>query len=126
MLKSMINLDLSGKTFTMLFSTLFILLAVFLLDIANALLSTENILSAPFLPAQNIHQSPLGFPSDAKSIMQNSEKDIVFIENLGQIRDRKGNRKPEVLFLTCSQDVEMYITSPGITYVFIQTESDKK
>ncbi len=108
MLKSIIDPDLSEKTFTLLYSLLFIL-NVFLLDTANAQLSTENILRAPFVSAQNIQHSSLGihshsngFPSDAKSIMQNSEKDIIYIVNLRQIRNSKGNRKPEVLFLTRS------------------------
>jgi len=50
--------------------------------------------------------------------MQNSEKDIVFIENLGQIRDSEGEERPDVLFLTRSHGVDMYITDSGITYVF--------
>ena len=56
--------------------------------------------------------------------MQNSEKDIVFIENLGQIRDTKGNERPDILFLTRSQGVDMFITNTGITYVFRKTECD--
>ena len=104
------------KTFTMLFSMLFILSA-FLLDKANAQLNTENLFKAPFISAGNSQQS-------MQSVMQNSEKDIVFIENLGQIRDSKGKKKQDVLFLTRSQGVDMYITSSGITYVFRKTEGD--
>ena len=113
------------KTFTLLFSMLFILYA-FLLDTANAQLNTENLFKAPFISATNTQQSMLGIHRDAKSIMQNSEKDIVFIENLGQIRDSKGKKRPDVLFLTRSQGVNMYITSTGITYVFRKTEGDIK
>jgi len=104
------------KTFTLLFSML-IILAVFLLDTANAQLNTENLFKAPFISAGNSQQSP-------NSIMQNSEKDIVFIENLGQIRDSKGKKRPDILFLTRSQGVDMYITNSGITYVFRKTEGD--
>ena len=41
-----------------------------------------------------------------------------------RVRDSKGNKRPDVLFLTRSQGVDMYITSSGITYVFRKTESD--
>ena len=105
------------KTFTLLFSMLFILLAAFLLDTANAQLNTEKLFQAPFISAKNTHQS-------MQSLIQNAEKDIVFIENLGQIRDSKGNKRPDVLFITRSQCVDMYITSSGITYVFRKTEGD--
>ena len=104
------------KTQLLLFSMLFILSA-FPLDSANAQLGTENILRAPFI-------SEINAQSNMQSIMQNSEKDIVFIENLGQIRDSKGQARPDVLFLTRSQGVDMYITSSGITYVFRKTEAD--
>ena len=79
--------------------------------------NTESFLNAPFISAANPQQS-------MQSIMQNSEKDIVFIENLGQIRDIKGKKRPDVLFLTRSQGVDMYITSSGITYVFRKTGSN--
>ena len=112
------------KTFTLLFLILFFLLAAFLMDTANAQpdksdlrLNTENSLKAPFISATNTQQN-------MQSVMQNSEKDIVFIENLGQIRDSKGKKRPDVLFLTRSQGVNMYITSSGITYVFRKTEGD--
>ena len=104
------------KRFTLLFSMLFILSAL-LLDTTNAQLNTENLFKAPFISAGNSQQS-------MQSVMQNSEKDIVFIENLGQIRDSKGNKIPDVLFLTRSQGVDMYITSSGITFVFRKTEGD--
>ena len=84
---------------------------------ANAQLSSENLFKAPFISAGNSQQS-------MQSVMQNSEKDIVFIENLGQIIDSKGKKRPDILFLTCSQGVDMYITSTGITYVFRKTEGD--
>ena len=37
----------------------------------------------------------------SQSMLQASEKDIVFIENLGQIKDTKGENRPDILFLTC-------------------------
>ena len=107
------------KTLSLLFSLQFILFTVFLLDTANAQLNTENLFKAPFISAGNSQQS-------TQSIMQNSEKDIVFIENLGQIRDSKGKKRPDVLFLTRSQGVDMYIINSGITYVFRKTEDDIK
>ena len=86
---------------------------------ANAQLSSENLFKAPFISAGNSQQS-------MQSVMQNSEKDIVFIENLGQIIDSKGKKRPDVLFLTRSQGVDMYITNSGITYVFRKNEGDIK
>ena len=64
--------------------------------------------------------------TDMQSVIRNSENDIVFIENLGQIRDTKGKRRPDVLFLTRSQSVDMYITRTGLTYVFRKIEGDYK
>ncbi|MBL7128652.1 MAG: SBBP repeat-containing protein [Ignavibacteria bacterium] len=95
------------------------LFVIFLIGTAYTQLSSENTLRAPFVSSINSQQSP-------QSIVQNSEKDIVFIENLGQIRDSKGNKRPDILFLTRSQGVDMYITSSGITYVFRKTEGDIK
>ena len=88
-----------------------------IVNISFAQLNTENLFNAPFISSKNTQQS-------MQSIMQNSDKDIVFIENLGQIRDTKGRKRPDVLFLTRSQGVDMYITSSGITYVFRKTEGD--
>ena len=56
-----------------------------IVNISFAQLQTENLFKAPFISATNTEQS-------MQSVMQNSEKDIVFIENLGQIRDSKGNK----------------------------------
>ena len=95
------------------------LFVVSLLDSANAQLSSENLFKAPFISAGNSQQS-------MQSVMQNSEKDIVFIENLGQIRDTKGKKSPDVLFLTRSQGVDMYITSTGMTYVFRKIDGDTR
>ena len=101
---------------TFILSMLFFL-TVFLINTAIAQQSSDNSLRAPFISNLNSQQN-------IQSIMQNSEKDIVFIENLGQIRDTKGNRRPDVLFLTRSQGVDMYITNSGITYVFRISEGD--
>ena len=131
-------------SFTFLYNILtgaIILVAVFLLETAIAQpnksdvrLNADNLCRAPFISA-----SPVGMlaPTEdyqntnlsLQNVIQNSEKDIVFIENLGQIRDsrpRRGNKRPEVLFLTRSQGVDMYITSSGITYVFSKSEGDPK
>ncbi len=112
------------KTFSMLFSLLFILLSVFVLDTAYAQsgksdpwLNSKKILREPSTSATNTQES-------MQNIMQYSGKDIVFIENLGQVRGSEGEIRPEVLFLTRSQGVDMYITSSGMTYVFRKTEGD--
>ena len=112
------------KTFSLLFSFLFILLSVFILDTASAQsdksdlqFNAKNTLREPFISTTNTQQS-------MQSVMQNSEKDIIFIENLGQIRDSERVKRSDILFLTRSQGVDMYITSSGISYVFRKTEGD--
>ena len=112
------------KTLTLLLFMLFVTITVFLSDTTYAQLNIQNIFGVPFVPEHNLYQSPHRIHGNAKSIMQNSEKDIVFLENIGQIRDTKGKKRPDVLFLTRSQGVDMYITSSGITYVFRKTEGD--
>ncbi|MCD4747018.1 MAG: SBBP repeat-containing protein [Bacteroidales bacterium] len=80
-------------------------------------LNAKNTSGAPFISTTNSQLSMQG-------VMQNSKKDIVFIENLGQITDSKGNTRPDILFHTRSQGVDMYITNTGISYVFRKTEGD--
>ena len=95
-----------------------LILVVFLLNTAFAQLNADNILMAPFVSEQN-----------SQSIIQNSEKDIIFIENLGQIKDdrlKRGKKRQDILFLTRSQGVDMYITSSGISYVFRKIEGNMK
>ena len=67
--------------------------------------------------------STLNTQEYSQSILQNSEKDIVFIENLGQIKDTRGEKRSDILFLTRSQGVDMYMTNSGISYVFRNVES---
>ena len=109
------------KSFSMLLLSLF---SIFILDTAFAQpdkldlqLTDKNIVGSPFISETNTQQS-------MQNVMQNSEKDIIFIENLGQIRDSEGEKRPDVLFLTRSQGVDMYITRSGITYVFRKTEGN--
>ena len=100
------------------------IIVIFLLNTANAQsyrsdlqLNAENLFRAPFISASNTNLN-------SQNLLQNAEKDIVFIENLGQIRDVKGKKRPDVLFLTRSQGIDMYITRSGITYVFRKIEGD--
>ena len=87
--------------------------------ISDLKLNEENTFRAPFI---NSTHSLL----NSKNVIQNSEQDIIFIENIGQIRDLKGKKKTDVLFFTRSQGVDMYITKTGITYVFRKVEGDAK
>jgi|GEM_PF-2873992 len=43
---------------------------------------------------------------------------MVFIESLGQIKDTKGEKRPDILFHMRSQGVDMCMTNSGITHVF--------
>ena len=65
----------SEKTIKTLIFTLVVLTLI--VNISFAQLNTENLFKASFISAGNSQQS-------MQSFMQNSEKDIVFIENLGQ------------------------------------------
>ena len=114
------------KTKTIFLVTLTVTLIAFLVGTSNAQHSTENFFKAPFISAVPVGMDSQNSQQGMQSVMQNSEKDIVFIENIGQIRDTKGKKRPDVLFLTRSQGVDMYITSKGITYVFRKTEGDTK
>ena len=87
--------------------------------ISDLKLNEENTFRAPFI---NSTHSLL----NSKNVIQNSEQDIIFIENIAQIRDLKGKKKTDVLFFTRSQGVDMYITKTGITYVFRKVEGDAK
>jgi hypothetical protein len=69
---------------------------------------SHNDLSDPMSDAQ-IH---------AQDLLQNSNKEIFFIENLGQIKDTEGEERPDILFHTRSEGVDMYIRKSGVTYVF--------
>ena len=54
----------------------------------------------------------------AQDLLQKSNSDILFIENLGQIKDTEGEARPEILFFTRSEGVDVYLTKSGMTYVF--------
>lgn len=93
----------------------------------------QNIYAQPYNPDQQLYAkntSMAPFVSETNTrhnmqgVMQNSEKDIVFIENIGQITDSEGNDRPDILFHTRSQGVDMYITDKGISYVFTKTVGD--
>ena len=93
-----------------------VLLAVLSLDATYDRHYGEHLLKSPSVSALNAQEN-------AQSLLQNSEKDIVFIENLGQIKDTKGEKRPDILFLTRSEGVDMYMTNSGISYVFRNEES---
>ena len=73
--------------------------------------SPEYLFEAPLVSTSNVHES-------SHSLLQGSEKDIVFIENLGQIKDTKGEKRPDILFFARFEGVDMYMTKSGISYVF--------
>ncbi|MCK4819172.1 hypothetical protein KA005_25595 [bacterium] len=107
-----------NKTHTFFLVTFAVVLfAILSLDATYDRHNGEHLFKAPSVSASNTQEY-------AQSILQNSEKDIVFIENLGQIKDTKGEKRPDILFLTRSQGVDMYMTNSGITYVFRKIESD--
>ena len=75
-----------------------------------------------------IHKNAIGSTNDIQkptlSILEESKKEILFIENLGQIRSTEGEERPDVLFHTRSDGVDMYIRESGVTYVFRNDEID--
>ncbi|MFC1732463.1 SBBP repeat-containing protein [candidate division KSB1 bacterium] len=106
------------KRTTTFFSVTFavILFAVLSLDATYDRHNGEHLLKAPSVSTLNTQEY-------AQRFLQNSEKDIVFIENLGQITDTRGEKRPDILFLTRSEGVDMYMTNSGISYVFRHAES---
>ncbi|MCD4725053.1 MAG: hypothetical protein K8R63_09455, partial [Bacteroidales bacterium] len=93
-----------------------VLFAILSLDATYDRHNGEHLFKAPSVSSLNTQER-------AQSILQDSEKDIVFIENLGQIKDTKGEKRPDILFLTRSKGVDMYMTNSGISYVFRNVES---
>ena len=57
--------------------------------------------------------------------MQNN-KGLKFVENKGQMTDMQGKTDSSLLFKASSAGVDMYVTTSGISYVFIQLEKHKK
>ena len=94
-----------------IFLTASLLMSLFLLDKDYEQPINENLYQASFISDQKSNLSP-------ESTIRNSERDIIFIENLGQIRDAKGNSRPDILFHTRSQGIDIYLTKSGISYVF--------
>ena len=62
----------------------------------------EHIFKIPSVSTLNTQEYSQG-------ILQASEKDIVFIENLGQINDSDGKERPDIMFFTRSGAVDMYL-----------------
>jgi len=94
-----------------------LLMSLFLLDKDYEQPINENVYQASFISDQKSNLS-------TESIVRNSETDIIFIENLGQIRDTKGNARPDILFHTRSQGIDIYLTRSGISYVFRVNEGN--
>jgi gliding motility-associated-like protein len=51
---------------------------------------------------------------------------LLFCENKGQMADMQGNVAKEVLFKTTAPGMDMYLTSSGLSYVFLKIERHKK
>jgi hypothetical protein len=88
-----------------------IVIAILSMFATNEQYDGEHSFKAPSVSTLNTEES-------SQNILQNSEKDILFIENLGQIMDTEGEERPDILFFTRSGGVDMYMTSSGISYVF--------
>lgn len=71
----------------------------------------------------NIFQNHHSNNSASHFIKKNPKTSIGFIENKGQIIDENGNTTPNILFKTSCNGIDMYITTSGISYIFIIPES---
>ena len=112
------------KTWSRIIPLLAILLSVFGLQSAfsqsvesDLLINSIKEIELPARSGANT-RSETDTHLSIQSVMQKSGKEILFVENIGQIRDSNQAEAPAVLFLTRSHDVDMYITSSGLTYVF--------
>ena len=88
---------------------IFCFLAIILLYSRNHRINGEN---------QDTPATSADTHGHVQRVLRQSQEEIVFLENVGQIKDTKGLRNPDILFLTRSEGVDMYITRTGITYVF--------
>ena len=52
------------------------------------------------------------------------QKPFVFIENKGQFLNTEGKVAEDVLFKTSSAGLDIYITKKGLSYVFMDFESE--
>src|SRR4051812_22547574 len=57
---------------------------------------------------------------DPKTVL--SKQAVLFIENKGQIRDMEGDPAPGVLFKVEAPGLDLYVTTKGLTYVFLRHE----
>ncbi len=69
-----------------------VLFAILSMDATYDRHPTADLFKAPSVSALNTQEY-------SQSILQNAEKDIVFIENLGQIKDTEGKTGPTYCFL---------------------------
>ena len=56
----------------------------------------------------------------------NSRQQPGFEENKGQVTDDHGNKVENVLYKTSAQGTDIYITTKGITYIFVKEEEERK
>ena len=96
-----------------------IFINIFLLSTTYGQFNMTNTFRVPFITSANNQISSI-------NTINIFEKDIIFIENIGQIKNTKRNNRADVLFHTRSQGVDMYITSSGLTFVFRKSEGEIK
>ena len=51
---------------------------------------------------------------------------VTFKENKGQIVDTRGNLRPDILFKTSQQGLDIYLRKQGISYVFKKMEESQE
>ncbi len=107
---------------------------LFLFSLCIAFLAFSNW-SQPAGFQQSYCQDVATQPSDQSKMYNyvnrwSEKRDLGFIENKGQIANDKGELVPEVLFKASTHGADVYITTQGITYVFIKEklsgEKDEK
>ena len=85
------------------------------------MLATFALLYAPML-ADNPHQTDetdkAGDQLKAQQYL--SQRHYGFVENTGQIKDVDGNARPDVAFMTGSENAQLYFTPGGIMYTFVE------
>lgn len=61
----------------------------------------------------------------ATKLQNIAQASVSFIENKGQLTDRDGKAIPSVLFSTSTPGLDLYITTTGLTYMFVQPDEQK-
>ena len=74
------------------------------------------IFPSGFLAGVSAQTTPVSDFQQAQRL--NTKPAIDFVENMGQVADKAGNAHPEIRYIASSNNIDVYFTTQGISYVF--------